>query len=97
MYSQILLCSSYENEIIPYTSRYEDYIRKDTESPFWLVNTNKLIGKIDGIYGLKTGHTSFAVYCITLYMKKENISLISVVFGYDTAAKRNAESLELLR
>lgn len=42
-------------KVFEYTNIREDYIRKDTESPFWLVNTNKLIGKIDGIYGLKTG------------------------------------------
>jgi D-alanyl-D-alanine carboxypeptidase (penicillin-binding protein 5/6) len=84
-------------KVLDYTNLREDYIRKDTSSPFWLVNTNKLIGNLEEIKGLKTGHTSFAGYCITLYMKKENISLISVVFGYDTAAKRNAESLELLR
>ena len=84
-------------KVFDYTNSREDYIRKDTSSPFWLVNTNKLIGNLEEIKGLKTGHTSFAGYCITLYMKKDNISLISVVFGYDTAPKRNAESLELLR
>lgn len=84
-------------KVFEYTNIREDYIRKNTESPFWLVNTNKLIGKVDGIYGLKTGHTSFAGYCITLFYKKENISLISIVFGYDTSPKRNNESLELLR
>lgn len=84
-------------KVFEYTNIREDYIRNDTSSPFWLVNTNKLIGKVEGIYGLKTGHTSFAGYCITLYLKKDNISLISVVFGYDTSQKRNTESLELLR
>ena len=42
-------------DVLSYTNIKEDYIRKDSEKPFWLVNTNKLIGRIDGINGLKTG------------------------------------------
>jgi len=37
------LILNYEDEIIPLTSTYEDYLRKETTKPFWLVNTNKLI------------------------------------------------------
>ena len=84
-------------DVLNYTNIKEDYIRKDTEKPFWLVNTNKLIGRVDGVNGLKTGFTSFSRYCITLHMEKDNMDLISVVFGYDTSLNRNKESLELLR
>lgn len=84
-------------KVLEYSSIKEDYIRKDSTSPFWLVNTNKLIGRVDGVVGLKTGYTSSAGYCITLLMEQNNMSLISVVFGYETATKRNSESLELLR
>ncbi len=42
-------------DVFNYTSIREDYIRQDTDSPFWLVNTNKLIGRVDGVNGLKTG------------------------------------------
>lgn len=84
-------------EVIKYTTIKEDYIRKDTSSPFWLVNTNKMIGRVEGLNGLKTGHTSFSGYCITLSMSKDDMNLISVVFGYDSATKRNSESLELLK
>lgn len=84
-------------KVLEYTNIKEDYIRKNSNDPFWLVNTNKLIGRINEIKGLKTGHTSFAGYCITLFIETDNISLISVVFGYETAQIRNSESLELLR
>lgn len=84
-------------DVLNYTNIKEDYIRKDTEKPFWLVNTNKLIGRIEGVNGLKTGYTSFSKYCITLHMEKDNMNLISVVFGYDKPINRNKESLELLR
>lgn len=43
----------YEEEVIKLTSTYEDYLRKDTPKPFWLVNTNKLIKGNSGIDGLK--------------------------------------------
>lgn len=88
---------SHHPKVLEYTSIKEDYIRKDTEKPFWLVNTNKLAGRVDGIDGLKTGYTSFSGYCITLHMTQNNMSLISVVFGYESSTKRNSESLELLR
>ena len=42
-------------DVLNYTNIKEDYIRKDSEKPFWLVNTNKLIGRIEGVNGLKTG------------------------------------------
>lgn len=84
-------------DVTNYTTLKEDYIRKDTSSPFWLVNTNKMIGRVEGLNGLKTGYTSFSGYCITLSMQKEDMKLISVVFGYDKATTRNAESLELLK
>ena len=84
-------------DIFTYTSLKEDYIRKDTDSPFWLVNTNKLVGRVDGIDGLKTGYCSFSGYNITLHMTQNGMSLISVVFGYKDSKTRNSESLDLLR
>lgn len=84
-------------DVLNYTNLQEDYIRKDSSKPFWLVNTNKMIGRVKNLDGLKTGYTSFSKYCITLHMKQENMELISVVFGYDKATTRNSESLELLR
>ena len=42
-------------KVLEYTNLKEDYIRKNTSNPFWLVNTNKLVGRIEEICGLKTG------------------------------------------
>lgn len=83
-------------DVLNYTNIREDYIRKDTDDPFWLVNTNKMIGKVKYLDGLKTGYTSFSKYCISLHMKKNDMGLISIVFGYENSAIRNQESLELL-
>lgn len=84
-------------DVLNYSSIKEDYIRQDTSSPFWLVNTNKILGHVTGLRGLKTGHTSYAKYCITLVMEQNDMTLISVVMGYDTATTRNAESVGLLK
>lgn len=84
-------------DVLHYTNLKEDYIRKDSQKPFWLVNTNKMIGRVKYLDGLKTGYTSFSKYCITLHMKQDNMGLITVVFGYEKPTTRNAESLELLR
>lgn len=83
-------------DVLNYTSIKEDYIRKDTDNPFWLVNTNKTLGHVEGMLGLKTGYTNKAGYCITLVQKKDDLALISVVMGYTDKTKRNAESIGLL-
>ena len=51
----------YKDLILPYTSKYDDYIRKDSDNPFWLVNTNKMVKHYDFIDGLKTG--DLILYC----------------------------------
>ena len=45
----------YGDIILPYTSTYDSYIRNDTDNPFWLVNTNKMVKYYQGMDGLKTG------------------------------------------
>lgn len=89
------LLINYENEILPLSSTYEDYLRKDTDKPFWLVNTNKLIKGSSGIDGLKTGWTNEAGYCIVATKKENNMRLISVVMGADTPTHRNEDIIRL--
>lgn len=89
------LLNKYEDEIIPLSSTYEDYLRKDTDSPFWLVNTNKLIKSSNGIDGLKTGWTNEAGYCLVATKKENNMRIISVVMGADTPTHRNEDIVRL--
>lgn len=90
------LLNNYEDTIIPFTKTYEDYIRTDTEKPFWLVNTNKMIKMNNGIDGLKTGWTNEAGYCITTTMKKGDMRLICVIMNAETPTLRNNDALSLL-
>ena len=82
-------------EVLKFTSTYEDYINVSGEN-HWLVNTNKLVRFYEGIDGLKTGFTENAKYCLTATMKKNDMRLISVVMGVDTKENRNAETISLM-
>lgn len=83
-------------DILKYTSKYEDYFKKNDGSSIWLVNTNKLVKFYDGMDGLKTGYTSKAGYCLTATSSKNNLRLISVVMGEDSIENRSSDTLKLL-
>lgn len=83
-------------KILEFTGTYEDYLRKNTKSPFWLVNTNRLVRFKEGVDGLKTGFTNEAGYCLTATMKKDGMRLITVVMKEETANKRSADTTKML-
>lgn len=86
-----------KEDLLKITSTYEDYVRQNTENPFWLVNTNKLVKYGEGVDGLKTGFTSEALSCITVTAKKDHIRLISVVMKEPDSKTRNKEVMEMLQ
>ncbi|TCS76315.1 D-alanyl-D-alanine carboxypeptidase family protein [Effusibacillus lacus] len=77
--------------ILKWTSMYQDYLRKETEKPFWLVNTNKLVRFYQGVDGLKTGFTQESKYCLSATAKRGDFRVIAVVLGEPTSPTRNAE------
>ncbi len=83
-------------QILEFSSVYEDYIRVDTPNKFWLVNTNKLVRFYEGADGLKTGFTDNAKYCMAVTAKRDNMRLIAVVLGEESGKVRNSETMELL-
>ena len=86
----------HEDIILPYTSTYDAYIRENTDSPFWLVNTNKMVKFYQGMDGLKTGYTSKAGFCLTSTAKRNNVRLISVVMKSQSSEIRSADTRKLL-
>ena len=84
------------DKILEFSGTYEDYLRKNTDNSFWLVNTNKLVRYYQGVDGLKTGYTSDAGYCITTTAKRNEMRLITVVMGEPTSAIRNSETTTML-
>lgn len=83
-------------DITKYTSIYEDYLRKGEENEFWLVNTNRLVRFFPHVDGLKTGYTSEAKYCLAATAKKDDMRVISVIMGANSAKERNAMTMSLL-
>ncbi len=83
-------------EILRFSSIHEDYLRKDTDKKFWLVNTNKLVSQYEGTDGLKTGHTDDAGYCLAATVKRGNLRFIAITLGESDSKTRNQETIELL-
>ena len=83
-------------EILEFSSLYEDYLREDTNNRFWLVNTNKLVRLYEGTDGLKTGFTDNAGYTMAVTTKRGNTRLLAIVLGEKEGKVRNSETRELL-
>lgn len=90
------LLQNYEEDVIKYTSLKEGYIRENTNEPFWLVNTNRLLGDYEGIDGLKTGFTQDAGFCLTSTAKRDNLRLVSVVMKANNKEMRTRDTIKLL-
>ena len=83
-------------KVLEFSSTYEDYLRKGTSNPFWLVNTNRLVKFYPEIDGLKTGFTNSAKYCLTATAKKDGMRLITVVMNEEDTGKRSADTKKML-
>jgi D-alanyl-D-alanine carboxypeptidase (penicillin-binding protein 5/6) len=77
--------------ITSFTGVYQDYLRKDSTKPFWLVNTNKLVRFYTGADGLKTGYTGEAKYCLSATARRDQLRVIAVVLGEPDSKTRQSE------
>lgn len=80
--------------VLKWTSTVMETFRDQPE--FILYNTNKLIGKFDGLDGLKTGHTQAAGWCLVATAERGNMRLISVVMNTESETARVEETEKLL-
>ena len=83
-------------KILDYTSKYESYIRENTDNKTWITNTNKLVKFYPGVDGLKTGYTDNAGSSLAVTAKKDGLRLIGISFGYKDTRTRNSEMMSLL-
>jgi D-alanyl-D-alanine carboxypeptidase (penicillin-binding protein 5/6) len=90
------LLLEHKDNLLKYTSIYETYLREDTDNPFWLVTTNKLLNTYEGMDGLKTGYTSESGYNLTATAKRDNLRFIAIVMGGSSSKSRNADITTLL-
>jgi len=64
--------------------------------PTMLANTNKLLGKYEGLDGLKTGYHSKAGHCFAGTAKRGDFRLISVVLNAPSSNQRFEDTVKLL-
>jgi len=92
----LALLTNYKDDILKYTSMYESYIRENTEKPFWLVNTNKLVRFYEGMDGLKTGYTSDSGFNLTATAERNGLRFITVLMDAETSSSRNSDTTNLM-
>ncbi len=83
----------YYPEIFNYTSIKMDYIR---DGAFQLLSTNKLLGKREGVYGLKTGYIRASGFCVVTMARQDDFNLIVVVMGAASKQARFSLASRLL-
>jgi serine-type D-Ala-D-Ala carboxypeptidase (penicillin-binding protein 5/6) len=58
---------------------------------------NDLLGVFNGLYGVKTGHTSAAGWCEVAAVRRNGVTLYTTLLGSPTRSERNADLAALLR
>ncbi len=81
-------------EVLEWTSIPMEIFRDNPR--FILYNTNGLVGRYQGLDGLKTGHTQEAGWSLVATAKRGNLRLVSVVMGADSQTAREEQTRSLL-
>lgn len=61
-----------------------------------LINTNELLGNLEGVNGVKTGFTNGANRCLVTSVNRDGMNIITVVLGADTKKDRTNDSVKLI-
>ncbi len=59
-------------------------------------STNKLLGTVPGVYGLKTGYTDASGFNLIFTAKRGDVELLGVILGGPTRAIRDEEATKIL-
>ncbi len=90
--------------VLAYTSvAKRDFGPQRKQGPMRMENHNKLLGKVDGVDGLKTGFTNAAGYCLSATAQRGGRRVILVIMGalgpggqFDYGRSRDVKAVELL-
>jgi len=80
-------------KILEFTGTAHDTLR---DGKFRLDNTNKLVGRVAGVDGLKTGYTNEAGFGLAATAKRKDLRMVSVVMGAKSNRDRASDSARLL-
>jgi len=83
-------------DTLKYTSVKRRLFRADAADPFVMVNHNRLLGRVEGCDGLKTGYFRAAGFSIAATAAREDKRAIAVVLGALNKRVRNAKTQEIL-
>jgi len=91
-------------DVLTYTSvRSRDFGLNRSSGPQHMENHNKLLGKVAGVDGLKTGYTEGAGYCLSATAERSGHRLIVVIMGsfgkggaIDKGRTRDLKTIDLL-
>ena len=93
-----------KTDVLKYTSVKErDFGPLRPKGPQQMLNHNKLLEKVDGVDGLKTGYTATAGYCLSTTALRNNRRVIVVIMGafgpkglIDKGVSRDRKAIEVL-
>ncbi len=83
-------------DILKYTSVKERPFRTNALKPVIMRNHNHLLGKVNGLDGLKTGFTNSAEFCIAVTAQRNGHRIIAVVMGVPDRVARDLRAAELI-
>lgn len=93
-----------KTDVLKYTSVKErDFGPARPKGPQHMINHNKLLGKVAGVDGLKTGFTNGAGYCLSATAQRNGRRIIVVIMGsfgpngaIDKGRYRDLKTIELI-
>ena len=62
-----------------------------------LINTNELLGNLEGVNDVKTGFTNGANRCLVTSVSRNGMNVIAVVLGADAKKDRTRDSVEIIK
>ena len=84
-------------DVLRYTSiRNRPFGEGVRKQPMAMTNHNNLVGKVDGVDGLKTGFTNGAGFCLSATAARNGRRVIVVTMGSEQAKSRDLAVAELL-
>lgn len=93
-----------KTDVLKYTSvKNRDFAPNRPKGPQHMENHNKLLGRVAGVDGLKTGYTEGAGYCLSATAERNGRRVIVVIMGAfgpngqkDLGRSRDVKTIELL-
>lgn len=91
-------------DVLKYSSiRERDFAPNRAKGPIHMENHNRLIGRVIGVDGLKTGYTENAGYCLSATAERNGRRIVAVIMGCfgpkgekDYGRSRDQKMIELL-